>query len=52
MKPGTIRAVFPHLWLLGQGLLCVVHDHHLDSQGLLENALDLPVDARILLEDP
>ncbi|XP_073236773.1 uncharacterized protein [Porites lutea] len=52
MKPGTFRAVFPHLWLLGQGLLCVVHDHHLDSQGLLENALDLPVDARILLEDP
>ena len=59
MKRGTFRAVFLHLWWLGQGLhagvqglLCVVHDHHLDSRGLLENALDLPVDARILLEDP
>ena len=60
MKRGTFRAVFLlDLWWLGQGLhagvqglLCVVHDHHLDSRGLLENALDLPVDARILLEDP
>ena len=59
MKRGTFRAVFLNLWWLGQGLhagvqglLCVVHDHHLDSRGLLENALDLPVDARILLEDP
>ena len=59
MKRGTFRAVFLHLWWLGQGLhagvqglLCVVHDHHLDSRGLLENGLDLPVDARILLKDP
>ena len=59
MKRGTFRAVFLHLWWLGQGLhagaqglLCVVHDHYLDSRGLLENVLDLPVDARILLEDP
>ena len=59
MKRGTFRAVFLHLWWLGQGLhagvqglRCVVRDHHLDSRGLLENALDLPVDARIFLEDP
>ena len=53
-----MRAVFLNLWWLGQGLhagvqglLCVVHDHYLDSRGLLENVLDLPVDA-LLLEDP
>ena len=58
MKRGTFRAVFLNLWWLGQGLdagvqglLCVVHDHHLDSRGLLENVLDLPVDT-LLLEDP
>ena len=58
MKRGTFRAVFLHLWWLGhglhagvRGLLCVVHDHHLDSPCLLENALDLPVEA-LLLEDP
>ena len=56
--PSSFRAVFLHLWWLGQGLLagvqgllCVMHDHHLDSRGLPENALDLPVDARTLLED-
>jgi len=59
MKRETSRAVFLHPSWLGQGLhagvqglICVVHDRRLDIRGLLENALDLPVDARILLEGP
>ena len=58
MTCGTSRAVFLHLWWIGQGLhagvqglLCVVDDHCLDSRAHLESAVNLPVDAQIFLKD-